>query len=197
MLEWLKTTSGAYNLTFIVAMISWLVGGVGLVAGFHLNKVKTIEVEAKAKKAESDRAAIALQLETAKAKTAELETQIAPRQLSDEQRTKFVKFLDGAPKGPVAIIYVSPGESMDFAEQIRSLMESAGFSVPPKPEYAFGIAAPTRPPWFVTILVNNSGQPLYTGPLQRAFQHVGIDAIGIDGLGNPPPGELKIYIGNK
>ena len=56
MLDWLKTTSGAYNLTFIVAMISWLIGGIGLVAGFHLNKVKTLEAEAKAKAAETDRA---------------------------------------------------------------------------------------------------------------------------------------------
>jgi len=52
MLEWLKTPSGAYNLTLIVAVIAWLIAGIGIFAGFHLNKVRTIEAEAKPEYAE-------------------------------------------------------------------------------------------------------------------------------------------------
>ena len=42
MLEWLKTPSGAYNLTLIIALLGWLLTGVGIVAGFHLNKVRAM-----------------------------------------------------------------------------------------------------------------------------------------------------------
>ena len=87
MLDWLKTSSGAYNLTFIVALVGWAIGGIGLIAGFHLNKLKTVEAETKAKTAETDRATIAGELETARARTAELERKLAPRQLTPKQRS--------------------------------------------------------------------------------------------------------------
>ena len=198
MLEWLKTTSGAYNFTFIIAMISWLIGGIGLVAGFHLNKVKTIETEAKAKAAEADRATIAGQLKTARAKTAELEHRLAPRQLTAEQRSTFIAALADAPKGPVIVAYVSPQpESTAFVEQLRSLIVDAGFTIPAKSEYAlsYTIAAPS--PWFIALVAFPAAQPPYALPIQHAFKQIGIDAIATDGSQIAQPGELKIYIGSK
>jgi hypothetical protein len=60
----------------IIALIGSLISGVGIVAGFHLNKLKTIEAEAKSKKADGDREAITLELAEAKAKTARCTTRI-------------------------------------------------------------------------------------------------------------------------
>ena len=198
MLDWLKTTSGAYNLTFIVAMISWLIGGIGLVAGFHLNKVKTLEAEAKARAAETDRTEIAGELETARARTAELERKLAPRQLTAEQRSEFIAALANAPKGPITVAYVSPQpESTGFVEQIRSLLIDAGFTIPAKSEYAlsYTIAAPA--PWFIAIVAFPNAQPAYALPIQQAFKQIGIDAIATDGSQIVQPGELKIYVGSK
>src|SRR5438094_3976394 len=45
MLEWLKTPSGAYNLTFIIAIVGWIVAGFGIFAGFHLNKVRAVQAQ--------------------------------------------------------------------------------------------------------------------------------------------------------
>ena len=85
MLEWLKTPSGAYNLTLIIAIIVWLVGGAAIYAGFHLNKVRLIDSQRKTREAEEDKARIKAdldlatrKLEEAKAKLAEIEEKTKP-----------------------------------------------------------------------------------------------------------------------
>lgn len=45
------------------------------------------------------------ELQATKAKTAELETKLAPRQLTPEQRKQFIAALADAPKGPLTITY--------------------------------------------------------------------------------------------
>ena len=64
MFEWLKTASGAYNLTLIVAVVAWLISGAGIFAGFHLNKTRAIEAQHRTAKAESESAAIGEKLTT-------------------------------------------------------------------------------------------------------------------------------------
>lgn len=112
-----------------------------IIAGFHLNKVKTIEAEAKAKKAESDRAVISTQLETAKAKTIELEKQIPPlrsaippRVISPIQRDTFIEVLidpgNVSPKIPIKVVVgETDQETEDFARALRRLLNEAGYGI--------------------------------------------------------------------
>jgi hypothetical protein len=198
MLEWLKTSSGAYNFTFIVAMISWLVGGIGLVAGFHLNKVKTVEAEAKARKAETDRTEIAAKLETANAKTAELEKKLAPRQLTPQQRKQFISALADAPKGPLTIAYSNPQpETIDFVAQIRSLVIEAGFEVSAPSEYTLAYTIDPPAPWFISLVAVPGTEPPYAQSIHHAFRSIGVENGFTDGNQIAKPGELKIYIGGK
>ena len=199
MLEWLKTSSGAYNLQFIIAIIAWLIGGAALIAGFHLNKVKTIEAEAKTKRAEAERTEMAAQLETAKVKTAELEHRLAPRQLTDEQRAKLIQALAAIPKGEVYFVHVTlQPETVLFLRQVQSAFIAAGFSTPEKPEYnlSYSIAAPA--PWFIGIIVGTGEPPATAVAIQHAFQQTGIDAVGVvaeEAIAKP--GTFKIYVGSK
>ncbi len=105
MLDWLRTPSGAYNFALILSIFGWLFGGFIILAGFHLNKVRTTDAEAKTKTAQTQRDAVsaeltaanekianteaalqtaAAELERAKAHTAELERKLALRQLTDD-----------------------------------------------------------------------------------------------------------------
>lgn len=86
MLEWLKTPSGAYNLTFIVALFGWLVTGAGIVAGFHLNKVRTM-------KALADKQHVEQTLKSTQQKLLVLEEATKPKPLKVRVRT-FLERLD-------------------------------------------------------------------------------------------------------
>jgi hypothetical protein len=77
MLEWLKTPSGAYNLTLIIAIVAWLGAGVAIYAGFHLNKVRTIESQRKARESEEDKARIKAELELATSKLEDAKSKLA------------------------------------------------------------------------------------------------------------------------
>jgi hypothetical protein len=198
MLEWLKTSSGAYNLTFIVALTSWLVGGIGLIAGFHLNKIKTVEAELKAKSAESQRAELASKLEISQVKTAELEKRLAPRQFTAEQRARFISALAKAPKGPVTIVYSDrQQETVKFVDQMKSLIIDAGFEVPTTPEYTFAYTIQPPGPWFISLVAITGAEPAYARPIHLAFQAIGIENGYTDGLQFSQPGELKVYVGSK
>jgi hypothetical protein len=198
MLEWLKTSSGAYNLQFIIAIIGWLIAGAALIAGFHLNKVKTIEAEAKARKAEADRTEMAAKLETAHAKTAELEKKLAPRQLTPQQRKQFISALADAPKGPLTIAYSNPQpETIGFVAQVRSLIIESGFEVSAPPEYTLAYTIDPPAPWFISLVAIPGTEPPYAQAIRHAFQSIGVENGFTDGTQIAKPGELKIYIGSK
>ena len=198
MLDWLKTSSGAYNLQFIIAMIGWLIGGAALIAGFHLNKVKTIEAEAKARKAETDRTEIAAKLETANAKTAELEKKLAPRQLTPQQRKQFISAVADAPKGPITVVYSNPQpETIAFATQIRSLFIEAGFEVSAPPEYTLAFTIDPPAPWFISLVAVLGTEPPYAQAIHHAWRAIGVENGFTNGIQFAKPGELKIYIGSK
>ncbi len=142
--------------------------------------------------------ATGVELEHAKAKTAELAKKLAPRYITDEQRATFIKYLASTPKGAVTIAYGSPdGETLNFVEQVRSLLKAAGFSSPESTEYAVGYTIKAPPPAFIAVVVGSGAAPAYARPIQQAFQQIGIEAIGTDGRDIAQSGELKIYIGSK
>ena len=180
MLEWLKTPSGAYNLTFIVAIIGWLIAGCGVFAGFHLNKVRAIEAQQKARKAEADRAAIAerlatttAELERAKAITAELVVKATPRTLTSHQREAFIAAAAKAPKGFVTVsAIVSDPEAYAYANQFRSLLDAAGY---PNHFIPIAQAIDTKPG--ICLCHGNIALPPYTDGLEHAMQAANIPLV--------------------
>ncbi|MCB1100370.1 MAG: hypothetical protein KDN22_32690 [Verrucomicrobiae bacterium] len=123
------------------ALIAWLISGVGIFAGFHLNKLRTIEAQRKAAVAESDRAAIATklaattaELEQSKAQTAEVASRLArftvARQFTDPQRTTLRQALTAGPRGKVIITFLQvERDAAAYANQFAQLLTEAGFEV--------------------------------------------------------------------
>lgn len=126
----------------------------------------------------------------------------SPRQISEDQRAKFISALANAPKGEVIIVLGSKErETIAFLPQMRSLLIDAGFEVPEEPEYAISyvITPPMPPPWFVALIAGEGGErPAFAIPLQQALRGIGINAPGIPGKENiAKPGEIKVYIGGR
>ena len=139
MFEWLKTPSGAYNLTLIVAIVAWVITGIGIFAGFHLNKMRTIDAQEKAKRSEAAReelvgqlAGTKAELEHSKAKTEELASKLArftvPRQLSKEQTDTMKRVLAAGARGKVVITFLNvEKDASAYAKQFERLFTECGF----------------------------------------------------------------------
>ena len=141
MLEWLRTPSGAYNLVQIFAIAAWLVSGIGIIAGFHLNKIRELDARAKATQAEIERATIAtklevsvLELDKAKAEVVTVKSHLdritKPREISEIQEREFIKALHGCPTGEIIITYLSTeDDARMYANEFASLFQKCGFKV--------------------------------------------------------------------
>jgi hypothetical protein len=183
MLEWLKSPSGAYNLTLILTTVAWLLAGVGIFAGFHLNKVRTMDAQAKTAQAEADRQSIAAELATtavelqaAKSQTAELRKRLAPRHLTDAQKEAMIRILQPSPRGQVEIIVpLSSGDdALAFADEIFQLLRKLEFNV------ATPIQAAYTPITGLRVQVKEqSSTPTAGGYLQGALREAGYKCEGI------------------
>lgn len=136
MFEWLKTSGGVYNLTLVIALVAWLISGIGIIGGFHLNKVRGIESERKASEARDERDRVRNELLTTQEKLATAEAKLAPRVISEFQRSILTKSFNervAAGKALIPIIVCSKmldPESADFAAQIfQPIAESRWESV--------------------------------------------------------------------
>lgn len=138
------------------------------------------------------------ELEQTKVKTAELELRLAPRTLTAERREQFIKYLKTFPKGPVALEHSGQTiETIKFTEEIRSLLEAAGFTISHY-EMPLGYIIKEAPaPWFMSIVVGAGEHPSYAEQLMLAFREIGIEAIGTDGKDIAKPGQVKVYVGAK
>lgn len=115
-----------------------------------------------------------------------------PRVILDEQKTAFLKALEGAPRGRVLLSYkFQDDEARLFALQIRDLLETAGY----EPNQANNLA------WFqgdepragIGIRIASvETQPLYSGALQRALQAIGIEPILQSGAFNKDVPEIRV-----
>ena len=141
MLEWLKTSTGSYNLAFILTLIAWLTGGIGIIAGFHHNKVSNMEAGENAKEAQQDQKKTEEELESSRLEVKKLEAQVIPlktaipaRRITADQRDLFLETLasedNKSPKISIRIIVTSDDpETKNFAKQFRALLNEAGHSV--------------------------------------------------------------------
>ncbi len=156
--------------------------------------------ESKAKDAESERDKISKRLEAAKVEIVELKAKLAPRQLTQEQRTMFINSLSEVPKGKVNIVHVSlQAETMQFVGQISSMLKDAGFLLPVRLEYNLSyVLNDVRAPWLMPLIVGGGDQAPYAVPIKKAFLDMGIDVLPVVGDKDiSSPGDVKIYIGSR
>lgn len=172
--------------------------GVVLTFGSHFIADKLLVVQRADKLQAQERLkATEAELEQTKVKTAELARRLAPRTLTAEQRERFIKYLRASPKGPVAVEHSGQVvETINFTEEIRSLLEAAGFTIS---SYAMplGYVIKAPDPWFVSVIVGTGKHPAYAEQLLLAFKVIGIEAIATDGRDIANPGQVKVYVGAK
>lgn len=141
-MEWLKTPSGAYNLTLILAILGWIITGIAIFAGFNHYKVRAAESQKQAEDIELKRKAIQQELsetkvilEKTQVQASELSSELnrikTPRTLSKEQKNNLVKKLKKyQPKGPIIVTFLSVESDAEmYARQFVEVFREAGFDV--------------------------------------------------------------------
>ncbi len=122
----------------------------------------------------------------------ELQEKLRPRTLSSEQRAKLIDALSRIPKGPVEFLHVEGDhEAFDFAEQVRDVLQKAGWDVGER-TIMLGVNV------VGTLIVVHDAQsaPPYAGALQKAFASASLDLVGtLDG--KLPQSRVRIIVGHK
>jgi len=186
MFEWLKTASGAYNLTLIVAVVAWLISGAGIFAGFHLNKTRAIDAQHRTAKAESESVAISeklttttKELEKSRARTAEVAEELArftrPRVLTDDQKVAIRTALASAPKGKVVMTYLSVEKDAElYCRQIGTFLTELEYEVSSPPKLWLQLSLDG-----LYICVRDlKNPPAHAASLQAGFKAAGITVQG-------------------
>jgi hypothetical protein len=180
MLEFLKTSTGVYNLSFIIALIGWGVTGIGIVVGFHLNKVKSIEAEDKARNSEAQRIETVEELRIAKAEAFaakkladDLEAKQQPRRLPPDVVAGITALASQATEKNVLQItcVIDDPEAWALAEQIKAAYVASGFT------FERIVPTMTTPP---IVGISVASRDLTPGPL-----HTSIAAL-LSHFGKPP-----------
>lgn len=178
--------------------LSVTVIGLLITFGSHLIADRLLVLQRAEKTAAQERLQVSeRELGETKAKTAELAERLAPRKLTTEQRQRFIEYLKTAPKGPVGVAHSGQiVETINFTEEIRSLLEGAGFTISSY-ENPLGYIIKAPAPYFMAVIIGTGERPTYTESLLRAFHEIGIEAIPTDGSAIAGPGEVKVYLGTK
>jgi hypothetical protein len=139
MFEWLKSTSGSYNLTLIISIIAWLIAGIGIIAGFNHYKIKTKDANYRAKEAERMRVEMESELgltkseldytkEKAKKINEELQAIKTPRKFTKGEMESIISKLKHKRKGKVIVTYLSVERDAEhYAKQLEEILSESGF----------------------------------------------------------------------
>lgn len=210
MFEWIRTPSGAYWLTLGLAVVGWLIAGVGIFAGFHYYRIKAADAERQTREAEEARANLAQELSETKGDlaaaekeasraSAELQYIRTPRSLSVEQEKLLKGLLSAGPKGKVTVTFLSvEGDAEHYAKQIGKTLSDAGFDVTMSGHLWLQLALDG-----LFLCVREAGSvPPHGSFIQHAFKTAGIrlkghyDAQLCDKLNVPKDG-VVLAVSNK
>jgi hypothetical protein len=100
-----------------------------------------------------------------------------PREITEAQRSAFIRELNDAPKRRLQVItYEQDPEIQSYADQIRVMLVLAGYDCGTSVQTAI---APITPPAGLLIVVKNPARaPSFAGAIQNALKSIGIDALG-------------------
>lgn len=133
-------------------------------------------------------------------KTEQLAERFTPRQLTSEQRSRFISATKNAPKAPITIVLSNTaGDTAKFANEVYDLLNEAGFNVG-KIEYTLAYTFTLKGPWCLGIILGTRDVariPSYVFHLEQAFANIGVPIEPLDGRSAIPEGEFKIYVGSR
>ena len=180
--------------------LSFTAIGVLITFGSHLVADKMLVVQRADKAAAQERIKTSeAELQVTKAKTAELEQKLAPRQITDEQRTKFIQLTKDASKGEIPIFRGDAGiETANYIGQIRAMLDTSGYSVSSRgivPIIGLSVSSTDSSAEFLFYSDEND-LPDYAVPVQRAFLAIGVRlfAMHYDNSGNGKLGPKQIAV---
>ena len=128
-------------------------------------------------------------------RAADLEEAQKPRSITPEQTQSFIAELSAIPKGKVVVyIYNQDAEIAQYANQIKSVLTSAGFDTSKIVGVAIGSSF--TPTGVIMVVKSKDNLPPFALPLQIAFTHIGIEAKGAIDPGLTE-GDIKIVVGRK
>ncbi|MFM9968697.1 MAG: hypothetical protein ACKVQK_09900 [Burkholderiales bacterium] len=195
------TADDLQRLASILRWVGLMVTAVGvfITFGSHYVADKLLNVQAAEKLKAKERLQVTeVELEATKLKTAELAKRLAPRTLTPDQHQKFIMLLSKSTKGPVTIEHSGQGvETVKFSEEIRALLEEAGFTIGAYNMALSYVFKEAPEPWFITVIAITGKYPAYGDQIILAFREIGIDVLLGNGEGIANPGEFKIYVGAK
>ena len=95
-----------------------------------------------------------------------------PRTITPQQQTAFMKTLEGTPRGPLKMQYLSAStETYAFAQQVYALLRMAKYDLPPEPEGLSGAISFGPPPVGIQIESKDPDKPPpLVEPLRMAFR---------------------------
>lgn len=207
-----QTATGAWHIQSILVASSWLfssiVTGIFIFSQLAANRAerlstfenekikgielqdarsKIVELEGKAKEIPALQSTINEQIK----KLNEVDNRNKARSISDDQRSKIIFNLKGAPKSPIQLLYSSSDPEINsFGEQIYKLLSLSGYSIKPIRAAVTG-AAPG-----ITLAVKDCNNPPQGAiELISALKEYGISCNGTDGHANI--NEILISVGAK
>ena len=212
MFDFIKTSNGAYYLTLSIAVIVWFFGGIGVFAGYHLNRVRGIESKAKAISAEADADAIrseaadlrsklvatSKELEETKAKTLTHDDILSYRTITTEKRKSFLKATKDLPKGRLFVSVVdNDTEAYQYALAINALLFDAGYEPTKQLSTIHSFSGPITE--ITAGIESKDAMPALAEPLIKAMLSIGVPVqpIILEQSARRGPEFLVITIGSK
>jgi hypothetical protein len=121
-----------------------------------------------------EKEAASLKLELAKLKERQ-----QPRVLTPEQKAKFKQFTTSFAKGRIVITALTGerGEPRTYAGELKALLEEAGYQVEPSVT-TFIVSGGDELSGLWLKVTDIDSAPPHAGPLQKAFEAIGIKATG-------------------
>ena len=176
------------TLSVLFVMLTVGTGAGTIITGYIANRRQTkaiADANLRAANASADVAKLELSVADAERKRAEaeralleLQERLKPRSITPEQRTRFTDFVKGAPKGKVQLTAVAAAdnEPIAFALILKNLLSNAGYNVD---DNIRGFVSTGSPMSGIVIKIRDEkAQPPHAGPLQKAFEYIGIKTPG-------------------
>jgi hypothetical protein len=127
-----------------------------------------------------------------------LEEKQRPRTISEEQRKRFIAFMAPIEKGKVSLkSLASDNESLAFALLLKSMLVDSGCDVVGEITGFISLGAPAS--GIQLKIKDKDSPPIHAGNVQKAFEHIGIQApCSIEQSDNPLDKDtLTIYVYGK
>jgi len=138
----------------------------------------------------------------------ELEAKLQHRQITLEQRGKFIAFLKNAPKAPIVVLHGSgEGEVISYSNQIREMLDAAGYGGADSTGHIAGVefnshvsirGQPTNQQSLVVLMIKTNKMPAFGSEMAHAFDGIGISNAVMSTTENiVSPSGLTVFVGSK